>query len=613
MKLHLHFQDSSPKHVPGLFKNNSNKACYYLFFMFMMLQAFTTQNYAQGTWTAMTNLSPNPNGGVMLVLSDGTVMCKTTAGGGDGVGNTWDRLVPSLASSYASGTWTTTIAPMHNTRLYFSSQVLKDARVYVAGGEYGTGGSAGEIYNSVSNKWTDAPSPGVRISDANSEILESGKVLQALVSGTLRDTKFWNPGTNTYSAGPSCLGIHNESAWVKLGDNSILMVDRNTTNSERYIPSLNAWVADANVPVSLYDPYGLESGGAVLLPNGKAFFIGSLGHCAIYTPSGSSSPGSWVAAANIPNGQGTPDAPAAMEIDGKVLLATSPIPTSGNHFPSPTSFYEYNYLTNSFIQVNSPEGGLTINIPCYEVNFTVIPNGRILYSRQSSSQYYVYSAAGSALAAATPTITSVSFFSGVTYTITGTKFNGISEGASYGDDWQMNTNYPLVRLYNGTNGNFYYARTHNWNSTGVRRGARSDSAQFDLPAGLPFGNYSLYVVVNGIPSAPFTFEFGPESQIITQNTGIKSDNMVAGNISRSSIYPNPASNETTIQFTLAKTTRVSLKVFDMKGRSINEIFNGIMKSGEHSVKLNVDEFPKGVYFVRMTTENGTENLKLIVQ
>ena len=547
----------------------------------------------------------------MLVLSDGTVMCKTFSGGVDGYGNTWDRLVPSLTSSYASGTWTTTIAPMHNTRLYFSSQVLKDARVYVAGGEYGTGGSAGEIYNDVSNKWTDAPSPGVRLSDANSEILENGNVLQALVSGTLKDNKFWNPATNTYSSAPSCLGIHNESAWVKLADNSILMVDRNTRKSERYIPSLNAWVADANVPVALYDPYGFETGGALLLPNGKAFFIGSLGHCALYTPSGTNSPGSWVATPNIPNGQGTPDAPAAMEIDGKVLLATSPVPTSGNHFPAPTSFYEYDYVTNRFTQINSPEGGLTINIPCYEVNFTVIPNGQILYSRQGSSKYHVYSSAGSALASATPTISSVSFHHGVTFTIKGSLFNGISEGATYGDDWQMNTNYPLVRLYNG---NFYYARTHNWNSTGVRRFGKKDNAQFDLPAGLPFGSYSLYVVVNGIPSAPFSFEFfGPGSEIITENTEINSDNVVAGNISRSSIYPNPASEETTIEFTLAKTTRVSLKVFDMNGKSINEIFNGIMQSGEHSVKLNVDQFPKGIYLVRMITESGTENLKLIVQ
>ena len=581
-----------------------------------MLQAFTSQTYAQGTWTALANLAPRTNGGVMLVLSDGSIMCKTTAGGVDGYGTKWDRLKPAaLLGSYSSGTWDTTIAAMHNTRLYFSSQVLKDGRVYVCGGEYGTGGSAGETFSPLSNVWTNTPLPGARVSDANSEILENGTILQALVSGSLKSNKYWSPSTNTYSAAPSCIGIHNESVWIKLPDNSILMVDRNSTKSERYIPSLGAWVADANVPVALYDPYGLETGGAVLLPNGKAFFIGSLGHCAIYTPSGNSSPGSWVAAADIPNSQGVPDGPAAMMRDGKVLLATSPKPTSSNHFPSPTSFYEYDYLTNTFTRVNAPGGALTINMPCYKANFTDLPNGQVLYSRQGSKQYYVYTPAGSALAVGKPTITSISLIGRGIYRIRGKLFNGICQGASYGDDWQMNTNYPIVRLSSGFSA--YYARTYNWNSTGVRRFSIkvSDSANFTLPKGLSPGTYSLVVSANGIASDAVSFTFGPEAQgdIIAGNTETNSDNIAANTLSRSIIYPNPANKETTIQFSLAKTSAVNLEVFDMNGNALREIFNGIMQSGDHSMKLDVGQFAKGVYFVRITTENGSENLKLVVQ
>lgn len=38
---------------------------------------------AVGTWTRVTASAPHTNGGVMLVLSDGTVLCKTYAGGAD--------------------------------------------------------------------------------------------------------------------------------------------------------------------------------------------------------------------------------------------------------------------------------------------------------------------------------------------------------------------------------------------------------------------------------------------------------------------------------------------------------------------------------------------------
>ena len=90
-------------------------------------------------------------------------------------------------------------------------------------GEYGTGGSSAETYNPLTNTWTAAPAPGAFVSDANSEILEDGRVLQAIVQGTLlQQNKIYNPSSNTYINGPSCIGYHNESSWVKLPDNSIL-------------------------------------------------------------------------------------------------------------------------------------------------------------------------------------------------------------------------------------------------------------------------------------------------------------------------------------------------------------------------------------------------------
>ncbi|MEP7169632.1 MAG: T9SS type A sorting domain-containing protein [Bacteroidota bacterium] len=466
---------------------------------------FNTQSNAQvGSWTPLTNLAPDLSGGGMLLLSDGTVIVKTESGGTDGIGSLWNKLTPDIHGSYLSGTWSS-IAAMHSTRLYYSSQILKDGRVYVAGGEYGTGYTQGETYDPLTNVWTTNPSPGA-VSDANSAILEDGRVLQALVTGNLKGNVIYNPLTNTYSAGPSCLGIHNESAWVKLPDNSILMVDRLSTSSERYIPSLNQWVADGTVPVALFDPFGDETGGAVMLPDGRAFFIGSPGNTAYYTPSGNNSPGTWAAGPVIPGSHGTPDAAAAMMVNGRVLCAVSPVPTSANHFPAPTSYYEFDYVANSFTQIDAPGGGLTRNHACYTANMLNLPDGTILYSEQDDDQYYIYTPGGSPLASGKPAINSITSSDCSTYTITGTKFNGISEGSTYGDDWQMSTNYPVIRLTSGTN--VYYARTFNWNSTGVRRGTLADTTQFTLPPGLPAGTYSLVVTANGIASNPISFTPG---------------------------------------------------------------------------------------------------------
>lgn len=460
----------------------------------------------EGVWSPVTAIAPHANHGVMLLLSDGTVMCHSSSGGADGNGTLWDRLTPDVNGSYINGTWSTT-APMIDTRLFFSSQVLKDGRVYVAGGEYGTGLQKAETYNPLTNTWTAAPSPGVNISDANSEILEDGRVLQALVTGTLRPTSIYNPVTNTNSTGPTCVGIHNESVWIKLPDNSILFVDRLSTNSERYIPATNTWIADATVPVNLYDPFGSETGAAVLLPDGRAFFIGSQGATAFYTPSGTTSPGTWAAGPTVPNANGAPDAPMAMMANGKVLCAVSPAPTSsGTLFIPPTYFYEFDYITNTFTQIHAPGGVMSLNIACYQTNFLDLPDGSVMYAQNqssNSSQYYIYTPTGSQTVSGKPTITGITQTSCTSFQISGTQFNGISQGASYGDDWQMSTNYPVIRLTNGSN--VYYCRTFNWNSTGVKRGNQPDDCQFTLPAGLPVGTYSLVVTANGIASDPVSF------------------------------------------------------------------------------------------------------------
>src|SRR4051794_34606273 len=89
---------------------------------------------AAGTWTAVT--APPASLSHMLLLSDGTVMGLDYSSGAES--NRWYRLTPDSSGRYANGTWTT-IQPMSDTRLFFSSQVLTNGKVLVAGGEYGTG------------------------------------------------------------------------------------------------------------------------------------------------------------------------------------------------------------------------------------------------------------------------------------------------------------------------------------------------------------------------------------------------------------------------------------------------------------------------------------------
>lgn len=453
---------------------------------------------AAGTWTPLAHAPPGA-AGHFLLLSDGTVMAENLS---TDYGPGWYRLTPDIHGSYVNGTWSN-LAAMAYTRLDFSSIVLKDGRVLVAGGEYGSGTNSGEVYDPVANTWTpvSAPPSGQKaFYDSSAVLLANGNVLLAPVSpATSGGTVIFNPGLNSFAAGPKLFrgGSQDEASWVKLPDDSILTVDPFGTNSERYIPASNSWINDANVPVSLYDPFGGELGPALLLPNGKAIFFGSTGHTAIYTPTGNTTPGSWVAGPDIPNAQGMPDAPAAMMVNGKILCAVSPIPTDADHFPPPTSFYEYDYVANAFTQVNSPSGGLTFPGPNWPTLMLDLPNGSVLFGHRSTD-FYIYQPDGTPLAAGKPVITALTTNLDGSLHLTGTLFNGISQGASYGDDEQMDSNFPIVR-FTDASGNVRYGRSYNWSSTGVMTGPNVLSTDCTVPAGASLQD-TIQVVANGIAS-----------------------------------------------------------------------------------------------------------------
>jgi hypothetical protein len=458
-----------------------------------------------GTWTPVATNAPS-SVGLLLLLSDGSVMAA-----GAGTSSTWFKLTPDATGSYVDGTWTQ-LASMHDTRLYYQTQVLRDGRVYVSGGEYGTGGPRAEVYDPTTNVWTYTSTPPAAMwnpasndfHDCNSELLPDGRVLLMPVFPHAPGVGLiYDPASDSWSLpGPLAHGSYqDEASWVKLPDDSILTIDPFGVLSERYQPSTNTWVADSNVPVSLFDPYGHELGAAVLLADGRAFFLGSTGHTALYTPSGTSAPGTWNAGPDIPGSHGTPDAPAAMLATGCVLCAVSPLATSATHFPTPTTFYEYDPVANSFQPVNAPVG-TGWSQPSYQSTFLTLPDGTVLHAHASHT-LYVYQPSGVPLTAGRPVVTQITQNSDGSFHLVGTGLNGVSEGASYGDDWQMNTNYPLVSLSAGSNMSF--ALTYGWSSTGVQTGAQVVSTEFRLPANLPNGTYSLVVSASGITSLPVSF------------------------------------------------------------------------------------------------------------
>ncbi len=65
------------------------------------------------------------------------------------------------------------------------------------------------------------------------------------------------------------------------------------------------------------------------------------------------------------------------------------------------------------------------------------------------------------------------------------------------------------------------------------------------------------------------------------------------------IYPNPITNSTKILFSIEDNSYVKLNVFNLIGKEVTTIIDGMMNSGTHAVSFDAAGLEAGIYFVRL--------------
>lgn len=473
-----------------------------------------------GSWASFTSTPPGGLG-TCLQLTNGDVMCHESST------NVWHRLRPDAFGSYKNGSWDNPpIAPMPNGNgngcsncayapLYFASAVLKDGRAVVVGGEYISGqqveSNIGFIYDPLTNTWSNQlVEPSGSVGDAMSLVLQDGTFVIFNIFDSNVEVLDQTTGVFTQRNPSGKLDRNSEENPAPLYDGTVLAVDSGIAASfERYNPTTNTWGNSGSMPVNLADTgtgsgFSTEVGPCALRPDNQvACFSGNpFGQNAIYNPTTNS--WSHTASMDFPAAPGgghfaMADGPAASLPNGNILVLASPVTTT-SPFNSPSHFYELGLADNTLTAVtDTPNAG---NIPSYVGRMIVLPTGEVLYD---GSDTMLYTASGAPQDAWRPAITSVpsTLSPGSSYVVSGRQLNGFSEGASYGDDAQSATNYPLVRITNQATGHVFYARTFNPSRMGVVPVGSTTvvSTNFAVPSNVETGAATLQVVTNGIASA----------------------------------------------------------------------------------------------------------------
>ncbi len=75
---------------------------------------------------------------------------------------------------------------------------------------------------------------------------------------------------------------------------------------------------------------------------------------------------------------------------------------------------------------------------------------------------------------------------------------------------------------------------------------------------------------------------------------------------------NPVVGSAAVNFSTPVTGHAMVQVFDLAGRSVQTLVNGEVAAGNHSVNWSTENISSGVYFVRLTTTDGTVSSQAMV-
>ena len=101
----------------------------------------------------------------------------------------------------------------------------------------------------------------------------------------------------------------------------------------------------------------------------------------------------------------------------------------------------------------------------------------------------------------------------------------------------------------------------------------------------------------------------PLSEMIT---GVKSKSELPKDFILYQNYPNPFNPVTSIEYRVASTEYVTLKVYDILGREIVTLVNEEKPAGTYEVKWNAEGLSSGIYFYKLQAADFVQTKKMIL-
>ena len=77
-------------------------------------------------------------------------------------------------------------------------------------------------------------------------------------------------------------------------------------------------------------------------------------------------------------------------------------------------------------------------------------------------------------------------------------------------------------------------------------------------------------------------------------------------------FPNPFNPSTDISYSLSASGSIKIAVYDLQGRQVATLFEGVQEAGEHSITWQADRLGSGIYLVRLVGDGFTDTRKVVL-
>jgi hypothetical protein len=139
-----------------------------------------------------------------------------------------------------------------------------------------------------------------------------------------------------------------------------------------------------------------------------------------------------------------------------------------------------------------------------------------------------------------------------------------------------------------------------------------NAGEVTLAAGDSASVYYAVMYANSLPSL-VTVATAAQARYNGVFTGVTpGDGNLPGAFRLEQNYPNPFNPDTRIVYTLAASGPATLKVYDVLGREVATLVDGVVDAGTHSAAFRGDGLASGVYLCRLTSGGNTTTRQMLL-